>query len=182
MQQRMSRFALQTELFAARSARLAWRRRSSPSRSPPMAWRYRTALVVDQDQRADRFPAIPEIFRSLNFDTYCAANTFTQVQFSNGRHNDFRAFSMRRDNQFVAPVSGVYALCFRVMFKANAAVPTIADRRRMYKNGSRAARLHARCRRSSRSISNRTIAERPCGCSSSPPAMPFRSGPRMEDQ
>ncbi|MGM4906563.1 C1q-like domain-containing protein [Tardiphaga sp. 866_E4_N2_1] len=43
------------------------------------------------------------------------------MQFNNTGHNDQSVFDPAT-NQFVAPVAGVYALGFRVMFKANAAV------------------------------------------------------------
>ena len=94
---------------------------------------YRTAMAIDKSTGLASFESSPKFLASLNFDKYCAANTFTKVQFNNARHNDQSAFDAV-NNQFVAPAAGYYALGFRVMFKANATAPS-AMIATMYKNG-----------------------------------------------
>ena len=94
---------------------------------------YRTAMAIDKSTGQVSFEPSPKFLAGLNFDKYCAAGTFTKIQFNTIRHNDQNAFSAA-NNQFVAPVAGYYALGFRVMFKANATVPS-AMVATMYKNG-----------------------------------------------
>ncbi|WPO39026.1 DUF2793 domain-containing protein [Tardiphaga sp. 42S5] len=115
---------------------------------------YRTAMTVDRASGQASFEQSPKFLAYLNFDKYCAANTFTKVQFNNARHNDQSAFDAG-NNQFVAPVAGIYALGFRVMFKANAAVPTMLTAA-MYKNGVELLD-DTRMQTSSAIISNRTM-------------------------
>ena len=115
---------------------------------------YRTALAVDKTSGQVSFEQSPKFLAYLNFDKYCAANTFTKVQFNNSRHNDQSVFDAA-NNQFVAPVAGVYALGFRVLFKANAAVPTMLTAA-MYKNGVELLN-DTRVQTSSALVSNRTM-------------------------
>lgn len=114
---------------------------------------FHPALTVDRTSGQIGLPQSPKFSAFMNFDKYCAANTFTKVQFNNGRHNDFNAFDTA-DNQFVAPAAGYYALGYRVLFKANAAPPTsmIAT---LYKNGSELID-DMRMQTSSPPVSNRT--------------------------
>jgi hypothetical protein len=95
---------------------------------------YRTAMTVDKSNGQVSLTQSPKFLAYMSFDKYCAANSFTRIAFNNGRHNDQNAFDVA-NNQFVAPAAGVYALGFRIMFKANAAVPSTVTAA-MYKNGS----------------------------------------------
>lgn len=95
---------------------------------------YKTAMTIDKSTGLVSLQTSPKFLAYLNFDKYCAANTFTKVQFNNTRHNDQSAFEAA-NNQFVAPAAGYYALGFCVMFKANATVPS-AMVATIYKNGA----------------------------------------------
>ncbi len=95
---------------------------------------YRTALAIDKSTGQASLEASPKFLAYQNFDKYCAASTFTKVQFNATRHNDQSAFDAT-NNQFVAPAAGYYAFGFRVMFKANATAPTVLTAT-MYKNGA----------------------------------------------
>ena len=88
----------------------------------PDAVAYKTALTIDKSSGQVSFDQSPKFLAYLNFDKYVAANSFTKVPFNNTRHDDQSAFDAA-NNQFVAPVAGYYAFGFRIMFKANAAVP-----------------------------------------------------------
>lgn len=115
---------------------------------------YRTALAVDRTNGQVSFDQSPKFLAYLNFDKYCAANIFTKVQFNNVRHSDQSVFDAA-NSQFVAPVTGIYALGFRVMFKANAAVPTMLTAA-MYKNGVELLD-DTRVQTSSAIVSNKTM-------------------------
>lgn len=95
---------------------------------------FRPALTIDRSNGQLSLAQSPKFSAYMNFDKYCVANSFTKLQFNNGRHNDFSAFDAA-NNQFVAPVAGYYAIGFRVLFKANASLPAsmIAT---LYKNGT----------------------------------------------
>jgi hypothetical protein len=99
----------------------------------PDAVTYRTALTIDKSSAQVSFDQSPKFLAYLNFDKYCAANSFTKVPFNNTRHNDQSAFDAA-DNQFVAPAAGYYTFGFRIMFEANAALPTTMVAA-IYKNG-----------------------------------------------
>jgi hypothetical protein len=95
---------------------------------------FRTAMTVDKTSAQVSLTQSPKFLAYMNFDKYCAANSFTKIAFNNARHNDQNAFDAA-NNQLVAPVAGVYALGFRIMFKANAAVPSTVTAA-LYKNGA----------------------------------------------
>jgi hypothetical protein len=99
----------------------------------PDAVIFRTALTIDKSNGQVSLQQSPKFQAYLNFDKYCAANIFIKVQFNNIRHNDQSAFDAA-NNQFVAPVAGYYLLGFRLMFKANATVPSTVTAT-LYKNG-----------------------------------------------
>lgn len=94
---------------------------------------FRPALTIDRSNGQVSFTQSPKFSAYMNFDKYCAANTPTKVQFNNGRHNDFSVFDAA-NSQFVAPVGGYYAIGYRVLFKANAALPS-SMMATLYKNG-----------------------------------------------
>lgn len=83
---------------------------------------YKTALVINRVTGLPSFETSPKFSAYMNFDKYIAANTFTKVQFNNGRHNDQSCFDAA-NNTFVAPAAGYYFRGFRLLFKANATVP-----------------------------------------------------------
>lgn len=94
---------------------------------------FRPALVINRSNGQASLAQSPKFSAYMNFDKYCAANTPTKVQFNNGRHNDFSAFDAA-NNQFVAPAAGYYAIGYRMLFKANAALPA-SMMATLYKNG-----------------------------------------------
>lgn len=100
----------------------------------PDAVTYRTALTIDKSSGQATLDQSPKFLAYLNFDKYCAANTFTKIPFNNARHNDQNAFDAT-NNQFVAPVAGYYSLGFRILFKANASLPSTVYAA-LYNNGA----------------------------------------------
>jgi hypothetical protein len=114
---------------------------------------FRPALTIDRNSGQASLAQSPKFSAYMNFDKYCAANTLTKVQFNNGRHNDFNAFDAA-NNQFVAPAAGYYAIGYRVLFKANAALPASMTTT-LYKNGVELID-DARMQTSSALVSNRT--------------------------
>ncbi len=114
---------------------------------------FRPALVIDRSSGQASLSQSPKFSAYMNFDKYCAANTPTKVQFNNGRHNDFDVFDAA-NSQFVAPAAGYYAVGYRVLFKANAALPA-SMLATLYKNGSELID-DARMQTSSVLVSNRT--------------------------
>ncbi|QUS39304.1 DUF2793 domain-containing protein [Tardiphaga alba] len=94
---------------------------------------FKDALTIDRASGQVSLAQSAKFSAYLNFDKYCAANSWTKVQFNNARHNDFNTFDAA-NNQFVAPVAGYYALGYRVLFKANAALPASMTAT-LYKNG-----------------------------------------------
>lgn len=117
---------------------------------------YRAALTIDKTSGQASFNQSPKFLAYLNFDKYCAANSFTKVPFNNLRHNDQNAFDAA-NNQFVAPAAGYYAFGFRVMFKANATVPTMLSAA-IYKNGVELLD-DTRVQTSSALVSNKTMLQ-----------------------
>jgi C1q domain len=122
----------------------------------PDAVAFRTALTIDNTSGQVSLEQSPKFLAYLNFDKYCAANTFTKIQFNNARHNDQSAFDAA-GNQFVVPVAGYYLLGFRVMFKANAAVPASVTAT-IYKNGAELLD-DTRVQTSGTVVSNRTMLQ-----------------------
>jgi hypothetical protein len=120
----------------------------------PDAVTYRAALTIDKSNGQVGLDQSPKFLAYLNFDKYCAAGVFTKVQFNNTRHNDQSAFDAA-NNQFVAPAAGYYLFGFRVMFKANATVPS-AVYAAIYKNGSELLD-DTRVQSSGTVVSNRTM-------------------------
>lgn len=114
---------------------------------------FRPALTIDRNSGQASLAQSPKFSAYMNFDKYCAANTLTKVQFNNGRHNDFNVFDAA-NNQFVAPAAGYYAIGYRVLFKANAALPASMTAT-LYKNGVELID-DARMQTSSALVSNRT--------------------------
>lgn len=114
---------------------------------------FRPALSIDRSNGQASLTQSPKFSAYMNFDRYCAANTPTKVQFNNGRHNDFGVFDAA-NNQFVAPVAGYYAIGYRVLFKANAALP-VSMTATLYKNGAELTE-DGRMQTSAALVSNRT--------------------------
>ncbi|MDB5653446.1 MAG: hypothetical protein JWQ94_1059 [Tardiphaga sp.] len=117
---------------------------------------FRTALTIDKSSGQVSLELSPKFSAYLNFDKYCAANVFTKVPFNNTRHNDYSAFDAA-NNQFVAPAAGYYLFGFRIMFKANATVPTtlIAT---IYRNGAELLD-DTRVQSASAVVSNKTMLQ-----------------------
>jgi hypothetical protein len=114
---------------------------------------FRPALAIDRSNGQASLSQSPKFSAYMNFDKYCAANTPTKVQFNNGRHNDFAVFDAA-NSQFVAPASGYYAIGYRVLFKANAALP-VSMMATLYRNGSELVD-DARMQTASALVSNKT--------------------------
>jgi hypothetical protein len=122
----------------------------------PDAVTFRTALSIDKSSGQVSLEQAPKFLAYLNFDKYCAANTFTKLQFNNTRHNDQSAFDAA-NNQFVAPVAGYYLFGFRILFKANAAVPASVAAS-IYKNGAELLD-DTRVQTSGTVVSNKTLLQ-----------------------
>lgn len=114
---------------------------------------FKPALAIDRSNGQMSLAQSPKFSAYMNFDKYCAANTPTKVQFNNGRHNDFAVFDAA-NSQFVAPAAGYYAVGYRVLFKANAALPASLTAT-LYRNGSELVD-DARMQTSSALVSNKT--------------------------
>lgn len=114
---------------------------------------FTSALAIDRSNGQLSLPQSPKFSAYMNFDKYCAASSWTKVQFNNGRHNDFGVFDAA-NNQFVAPAAGYYALGYRVLFKANATLPASLTAT-LYLNGAEIAD-DARMQTSSALVSNRS--------------------------
>lgn len=114
---------------------------------------FRPALTIDRSNGQASLMQSPKFSAYMNFDKYCAANTPTKVQFNNGRHNDFSVFDAA-NSQFVAPAAGYYFIGYRVLFKANAALP-VSMIATLYRNGSELID-DARMQTSTALVSNKT--------------------------
>ncbi|WP_168202916.1 MULTISPECIES: DUF2793 domain-containing protein [unclassified Tardiphaga] len=115
-----------------------------------------TALSIDKSNGQVTLQQSPKFLAYLNFDKYCAANTFTRISFNSARHNDQSAFDTA-NNQFVAPTAGYYLLGFRLMFKANATVPSTVTAT-LYKNGTELLD-DARVQTAGSVVSNKTMLQ-----------------------
>jgi len=111
------------------------------------------AVVIDRASGQVKLAQSAKFSAYMNFDQYCAANTLTKVQFNSGRHNDFNVFDAA-NSRFVAPADGYYTFGYRVLFKANAALP-VSMTATLYRNGVELTD-DARMQTSSALVGNRT--------------------------
>lgn len=84
---------------------------------------YEQALVIDKDTALVDFPKNAKFSATVNYDAYIPVDTWTKIPFNDTDYNDQAAFDAG-DNEFVAPVAGLYQISAKVNYKWNAGNPT----------------------------------------------------------
>lgn len=102
---------------------------------------FRTGLSIDRSSGAVDHAQGAKFLAYVNYDQYVAAGAFAQIAFNSAVHNDQAAFDAAA-NRFAAPVAGTYALGARIVFKANAALPS-RMMLALFVNGSEVAQSRA---------------------------------------
>lgn len=88
---------------------------------------YEQALVIDKDTAVVDLPKNAKFSASVNYDAYIPADAWTKIPFNDASaYNDQSAFD-DGENEFVAPVGGLYNLCARFNFKLNNSPPDVLE-------------------------------------------------------